>query len=77
MARHTRQAAQAQANVDQNEIPPPPQPPPFELIPQDSAVGTPLLLPKPSTWTRIYVQNPNGLSIGADGDISMAATIVA
>ena len=28
-------------------------------------------LAKPGEWTRIYVQNPNGLSIGAVGDISI------
>ena len=42
------------------------------LLPADQAVGTPLLLPKPDEWTRIYVQNPNGLSIGASGDLSLA-----
>ena len=72
MARHTRQASRAQALADQHEPPPQPQLPSPELIPPDSAMGTPLLLLKPSAWTRIYVQNPNGLSIGAAGDISMA-----
>ena len=43
-----------------------------DLLPADQAVGTPLLLPKPDEWTRIYVQNPNGLSIGASGDLSLA-----
>ena len=52
--------------------PPIPVPPASDLIPPDQYVGQPLLLPKPPEWTRIYVQNPNGLSIGAAGDISMA-----
>ena len=43
-----------------------------DLLLADQPIGTPLLLPKPDDWTRIYVQNPNGLSIGAGGDLSLA-----
>ena len=76
MSRTTRsrsiQAAAPDVPVPPPQDPPIPAPPASDLIPPDQYVGQPLLLPKPPEWTRIYVQNPNGLSIGAAGDISTA-----
>ena len=76
MSRQTRSGASTRA---QRHSPSPTQPPlpnhpdlPPDLLPADPAIGTPLLLPKPDEWTCIYVQNPNGLSIGASGDLSLA-----
>jgi exonuclease III len=40
-----------------------------EQIGSDQPVGNPLCIPKPNEWTRIMVQNTNGVSIGREGDL--------
>ena len=37
----------------------------------DQPIGNPLLLPKPHEWTRLAFQNPNGVSVGRDGDLEV------
>jgi hypothetical protein len=40
-----------------------------EQIRPDQPVGDPLLISKPHEWTRIMVQNTNGVSIGKEGNL--------
>jgi hypothetical protein len=41
-------------------------------IQPDQPVGDSMMIPKPNEWTRIMVQNTNGISIGKDGDFAIA-----
>jgi hypothetical protein len=47
------------------------QQPERSQINQDQPVGDSLMIPKPNEWTRIMVQNTNGISIGRDGDFAI------
>ena len=59
MSRQTRSCASAR--IYSQDQPPTPSSPPNhpdltpDLLPADQAIGTPLLLPKPDEWTRIFM----------------------